>query len=402
MLRIAFITYEFPPETGKGGIGTYTYELINLLASKEVDLTVFSASLKRSDSLKTINCTINYVKCKESKDFTETVFDVFYKYHFLNPFDIIECPEINHNAIDIKQKLPNLSLIVRLHAGNHLVESLKKKYIPFTAKIRFVLGSLRRFKWNLGYWKQYNYLLDQEYKFTLMADGISVPSQTMKRWAKDNWKISDELIEVIPNPFTPSVDLLNLPIKEEIKSVTVMFLGRLNVLKGLVNLTLAMVKILGNYPDCKLIIVGQDGPSVDINLTMKEWIKSKLQKNDNQLFFKPDFDHEDLASYLSEADIILIPSLFESFSYVCAEAMAAGKAVIGSLNSGMVDIIENNKSGILIDPNNVNEIFNAVKKLIEDKNLRKEISTNARREILTKFNSKSLREQYINYYKSKI
>jgi glycogen(starch) synthase len=108
--------------------------------------------------------------------------------------------------------------------------------------------------------------------------------------------------------------------------------------------------------------------------------------------------YEDLPAAISECEIVLLPSLFESFSYTCAEAMAAGKAVIGSDNAGMADLIENNKNGVLINPYKHKEIIDALQKLINHNQYRYQLSINARESILEKQNAAQTIHFFHEYY----
>jgi glycosyltransferase involved in cell wall biosynthesis len=245
------------------------------------------------------------------------------------------------------------------------VESLKKRYVPFLHKLRFVLGAVRRGYWDAGYWRKYSYKNDADYKFTIMADAITAPSTAMKEWAVNNWGISGEKISVIGNPFTPSEAFLKLPVPNAFIYKTVIFFGRLNVLKGLVNATKAMKKILERHSDWKFKVIGDDGPGpLPGGLQMRAWIKEQLSCYNDRVMFYDGVPYEMLPELLEEGEIVILPSLFESFSYACLEAMAAGKTVIGSKSGGMKDLIENGKTGLLIDPESEDSLYNAINFLI--------------------------------------
>ena len=56
-----------------------------------------------------------------------------------------------------------------------------------------------------------------------------------------------------------------------------------------------------------------------------------LKKFENQIEFIDWIDYEQILEFYSRTEICIFPSLFESFSYVCAEAMSAGNAIIQSI-----------------------------------------------------------------------
>jgi glycogen synthase len=401
-LRIAYISYELPPDIPKGGIGTYTLQVAKLMYNAGAAVHVFAGSSTRDITEQIDGIVIHRIMCFNPSNFTEKLLDVFTKVNAEINFNIIECPEIHNHGVVIKKIFSRIPLIIRLHAPNYLVESIKKKYMPFTAKLRFVLGALRRGKFDLGYWRKYYYKSDSECQFIKLADVITAPSKTMKDWVVKNWKIDASKIVVIPNPFTAPFALLNLSIHKMAINKKIVFFGRLNVLKGLVNATFAMKIILKEYPQYSFSVIGDDGPGPYNKVTMRQWMQVQFEEVKKQVAFLDGQTYEKLPLEIADAEIALLPSLFESFSYTCAEAMAAGKAVVGSINTGMEDMIDHNKNGTLVNAENVQEIYEATKQYIDNNELRYNIAVNARNDISTKFDASNIGNQYIDFYKEVI
>lgn len=396
-MRIAYITYEFPPDTGKGGIGTYCNQVSEMMAKAGWDVHVFAGSSFRQSNENTNGVTIHRIKSSDPHTFTKAVVRVFTAEHTLMPFDLIEAPEIHSNYKEIVNLFPELPLIIRLHAPNQLVERLKKKYIPLSRKIRFVLGSFVRLRPNLGYWKAYDKYVDTDYINIGSKHSISAPSQSMKDWAITNWHIPEKKITVIPNPFEAPTQLVNLAINEKEVSI-ILFYGRLNVLKGLYNASIAMKEILKKNQSVKFRLIGDDQTGPYGYGSMKEWIRNELKIVNSRVEFLDGISYEQLADSIADADIVLIPSLFESFSYTCAEAMAAGKVVIGAKGTGMENMIQNNVTGILVDPNKMTEIRAAINLIVRNKDLKLKIRNNARESIIHKFSAETLLPLYKQYY----
>ena len=345
-MRIAFISYEFPPETGKGGIGTYVKQIAAALSSLSWDVHVFAGSYNPGFSQKKEGYWLHTIQCNDAHDFAYKVVDEFDNYHTIEKFNLIESAEINGNALIIKKKYPELPLVVRLHAPNYLIENLKNRYLPFFAKLRFVLGSVRRFKFDMGYWRTYNKNDDTDYNFIKLANFITAPSKPMKQWVVNHWDMPVDKIKVIPNIFSPPDLLLEIPVLKNCPYKRVVFFGRLNVLKGLVNVTKVMNKILQKYPDWQFRVIGDDGNGPSAGTSMRAFMKAQLHAVINRVEFLDGMVYEALPEAIADGEIVLLPSLFESFSYTCAEAMAAGKAVVGSQNGGMADLIQHEKSGL--------------------------------------------------------
>lgn len=401
-LKIAFITYEYPPDTGKGGIGTYTHQMALLLQSVGVVVHIFAGSHSREIEEDKGGIVIHRILCESPQDFRAKVVEVFKKEHEKKPFDIIESAEIHSNALEVKRAFPSIPLVVRLHAPDYIVESLKKRYVPFLYKLRFVLGAIRLGYWDAGYWRNYHFEKDPDFQFTNMADAVTAPSTAMKDWVVENWKIRPEKISVISNPFQPSDSFLNLPVTTGFEHKTIIFFGRLNVLKGLVNATKAMKKIMAKHPEWKFKVIGDDGAGpIPGGQNMREWMKEYLDWFKERVFFYDGVSYDSLPELLKEGEIVILPSLFESFSYTCIEAMAAGKVVVGSNIGGMNDLIESGKTGVLIDPENVDELYRAINSLITDPVTSFEMAKHARMHIMAGANrNDKVLSQTINLYRS--
>lgn len=394
---MAFISYEYPPDTAIGGIGEYTRQVAGLLANAKFDVHIFAGSHIQSNTCIENDITIHRVQCTGPHNFKTNVVPYFEMEHASNPFQLIESPEIHGNAAEIKQSFPTVPLIVRLHASNWLVESFKKQYVPLNTKIRYFLGALRRGKWDLGYWRNYDYKNDADFIFVQLADFISAPTIQMKNWVSSNWKINPDKIKVIENPFVENEAFKNAITDNEEQAI--IFYGRLNVLKGLITATKAMKQILKNNPGWRWIVIGDDGTAADGKASMKVWMQSQLKNVTAQVTYYDSLPNKKIPELLRQASIVLIPSLFESYSYVTIEAMCAGKAVIGSTNTGIASLIENNVTGRLANPYNNKEWKNTVQQLINDKKLRQRIGKAAREYVESKY---LINTEIIAYYKKEI
>ena len=109
-------------------------------------------------------------------------------------------------------------------------------------------------------------------------------------------------------------------------------------------------------------------------------------------------NYDAIPTAIRDTEIVLLPSLFESFSYTCIESMAAGKAIVGSNNGGMSDLLQNGESGLLIDPENYQDIYAAIKRLVQNNELRYSIAVKTRERVLKDFNATAPAEKLIAYY----
>jgi len=396
-LHIAYITHEFPPDTGFGGIGTYTCHIAKMMLALGHTPEVFTASFERDITEVYEDYFVHRVKVKNLKDFKYKVTDKFTEVHKKKPFQLMECPEIGGEAEFIKDKYPAIPLIVRLHTPGVLVTRLQNAYSPLFQKMRFVVGGMIRGKIDFGYWSKHdkNQMSDPDFLITEKAKLITAPSKAMKQWAVKFWQIDPEKIRVIPNPYLPAHDLLNIPIEKTSKRIT--FVGRLNILKGMVSLTKAIPAVLDKHPDWVFRFIGKNEKSHIPGTNMKNWMQEQLYRHKDAVEFIDWVDNKDLASYYADSEICVFPSLFESFSYVCVEAMSAGRAIVGSEKGGMIELL-GEECGLLINPYKFRSISRAINKFIEHPELREKCKENARKRILNSFSAKKSGEKMLKVY----
>ena len=121
-----------------------------------------------------------------------------------------------------------------------------------------------------------------------------------------------------------------------------------------------------------LVVVG-DGP-------LLEQLKAKAEKEyfdgnlENVYFTGSRTDVEDI---IPSSDLLVLPSFTESFGLVLIEALACGKPVIGSNVGGIKEIITDDV-GLLIDPNDSEDLTKAIDRILTDKNLMEKFKSNAR------------------------
>lgn len=102
----------------------------------------------------------------------------------------------------------------------------------------------------------------------------------------------------------------------------------------------------------------------------------------------------DIFPFLRESDCFILPSLYEGMPVTLVEAMGCGIPIIASAVGGVPDMIENEESGILIEPN-VDSLVNAMQRIMLDDRLRRSIGLNA----LTKSNDFSSTNMFNGYTK---
>ncbi|MEA3463660.1 MAG: glycosyltransferase family 4 protein [Patescibacteria group bacterium] len=176
--------------------------------------------------------------------------------------------------------------------------------------------------------------------------------------------------------------------KYNLQNKIVLFsLGRLVKRKGFDKVIKALPKVLKNTPNLAYVIAGT-GPD-------KEYLKkclNNLRQNAQKkiIFLDKIFEHEKCA-WLDLCDIFIMPARningdFEGFGIVYLEANLYGKPVIAGHSGGIMDAVQDGVNGLLVNPESVSDIANAIIKLSRDKKLRKKLGERGKERAVCEFN----------------
>ena len=184
---------------------------------------------------------------------------------------------------------------------------------------------------------------------------------------------------------------------EEVKKrekFTFIVVAGLIPLKGIDILLYAFQKVVEEYPKLELLIIG-DG--IEKNNLLK--ISNELNIT-SQVYFLGSQSREFVAKYMKESHVFVLPTKYEAFGVVFAEALAVGLPVISTKNSGGPDDFINRKNGILVDIDNINELSMAMKNMIKNysKYNNKEIANNAKK----MFGKECFQNEYTKIYKEAV
>ena len=129
----------------------------------------------------------------------------------------------------------------------------------------------------------------------------------------------------------------------------VLFVGRIQPLKGLDVALEAFAQIRRKLDDARLVVVG--GPSGPLGEEELVRIRQRAValSLEGSVDFVPSRPHQEIAGYYRAADVLLVPSRSESFGLVAAEAQATGLPVVASRIGGLAYTVEDGTSGFLVD-----------------------------------------------------
>ncbi len=195
------------------------------------------------------------------------------------------------------------------------------------------------------------------------ADICFVPTEHLRNWIIEKYKIDPLKIQIIPNHV--NVDLFK-PIKKSTMSNIkhIIAVGRLSWQKRFDLLIDALEGM-----NWKLTIIG-DG-------SLKKYLKHRAKRKSVSLNLTGNIPNQELPKYLNKADIFVICSSWEGHPKALIEAMACGCACVGTDSPGINNIIIHKENGLLCVPNSA-ALENSIKTLLFDEKLRKKVQKNAR------------------------
>jgi glycosyltransferase involved in cell wall biosynthesis len=107
-----------------------------------------------------------------------------------------------------------------------------------------------------------------------------------------------------------------------------------------------------------------------------------------------------LLEVYEQTSILLLTSEIETSPMAVTQAMAAGKAVVAKAVGGVPFLIDDGRTGLLVEPNNPQQIADAIVRLAQDHDLRQRVGQAARQEALERFEAKAVAEKTYMVYQS--
>ena len=194
------------------------------------------------------------------------------------------------------------------------------------------------------------------------AQRVIVPSAYLKTIVS-NWGVSQKAITVIPNAVS---DLSNKGNRKTLRGLLrfqgkfVISAGRLIPHKRFDALVRLVPSFVKRFPEFKLLIVG-DGPERQ----RLETCVTRLKLH-NHVVLTGALPRDVLFSYIKAADVFVLNSTYEGFSHVLLESLSIGTPVVATRIGGNLEIIEHEKSGLLVGSGKERALEDALLRVLSD------------------------------------
>lgn len=227
-----------------------------------------------------------------------------------------------------------------------------------------------------------NWTLDSVKK----AKKIITVSKTTKKDVIKNYQVEDNKVEVIYNGYeklknNPTLSLgstsgvgIRLPRGEKLHRNYILYVGTLQSRKNIPILIKAFAHFKVDYPEFQLVIAGKKG-----------WLFTEIFNEVERLNLKKDvvftgyIEDEKIVELYKSAFCFILPSLYEGFGITLVEAMSFGCPTIASFTSSLPEV--GGEASLYFDPQSEKDLYEKLKLLKEDKNLRQELIKKGRERV---------------------
>ena len=375
-MRILQVIHYFSPLHGGGSINV-AYNLSKQLVERGHEVTIFTTDfeldkdyIQSLDGVRVVpfHCIANIgqmlISPKMKKQLKKEIrdFDIIHMHNFRSYQNIVA----HHYA-----KKYNIPYILQAHGS----------VLPFFQK-----QGLKK-------------IFDLFFGYKILRDASKIIAVTkMETEQYKKMGVNENKIDIVPNGIDLS-EYENLPRRGEFRrkyligddEKIILYLGRLHKIKGIDLLVNAFADLIKELDDVRLVIVGSDDGFLS---TLKGQIED-LKLGNKILFTGPLYERDKLGAYV-DADVYVLPSVYEIFGITVIEACACGMPVIVTDRCGIADFVD--KIGYVVEYDK-GQLQDKLLKILSDEELRRRFGEEGKRLVREEFEWDKIVMQVENVYK---
>jgi glycosyltransferase involved in cell wall biosynthesis len=324
-----------------GGGGAYRELAVHKVIAQRHQIGFFTGNFKAARvcdepnfRYRHLGLRANYLLSRISFSFFATIHSLFSK------CDIVAIPYSIYSPVLTFLLKPDKTVVLFFHVTGK--ETIKKYgafgYLPLLAE-RLVLGTARN--------------------FITLTDSMAGDIKRQKR-----------PLNVVAGYVSFETSLST---QEQIDGKFILCFGRIDIhMKGIDILIPAFEKIAPLYSDCRLVIAGR-GSEKDVY-----WLKQRIDSSPFRDRFQclTNVTEETKRTLFHTATFVCMPSRFEGWNIAAIEAAACSRATLGTRIHGLTDAIKENVTGLLVQPENKDELAEKMQLLLSDPSLRNRLGEN--------------------------
>ena len=392
-MTIVFVTREIPP--GCGGIGRFTWDLAIAFAAQGHDIHLITESPDRhrvdfADGMWIHRCLPIHDgdwKTPETPPVVEknlawatAVHQEARRIASTRRVDIVSAPIWDTEGI-FCQLDPSLNTVLTL-------ETTLRTVVDMNPSWRSSPGM--------------DQLLHLEEEVVRTARFITAPSQDVLNKVTRDVNGLGELATTRVTPLGVPDHSAAFASKRRDDKIRVLCVGRLEKRKGPDLLLAAAAILLPEFPNAEFVLVGNDRiPAEGSQQTYREQFLDKHGDESfaSQVIFRGLVSEGELYQEYADCDIFCLPARYESFGLVLVEAMSFTKPVIASCIGGMAEIVVDENSGLLVYPDHVDSLVQALRRLLGDRKLREKMGHVSRARYLQHYTDLRMLERTLMFYR---
>ncbi|MBN2474324.1 MAG: glycosyltransferase family 4 protein [Pirellulales bacterium] len=377
-MHVCFVTHEYPqPDANHGGVGVAVQTLGRLLVKAGHRVSVVGTWREHHDAIERDEGVVVHrvrgsrlpaARClPNSIRINRTLAEI--DRH--TPIDVIEAPDTGLAFLSARVKAPR---VMRMHGGHlfHRHELLEKPAL----------------------WRTF-----QERRSSGKADyHVSVGRYVGEVTAR-LLRLEHDKVTVIHNLVDDAeFHLPDSPHRPD--PCQLLTIGSVCRLKGLRELVLATLEVIGDFPSAVLTIAGRDVREAKTGVTYREAELLPLIPPGAQQHFRflGAIGHSEIPDLLTQSGICIFPSHTEAMPVAWLETLAMGRPLIGADIGPGRELIRDGFNGLLCKPYDRKDIAEKIKSLLGSESLRERLAANARRDFRERFSTEKLLDENIRFF----
>jgi glycogen synthase len=359
-LRICLVSDGYPPENAGSGITTYTVTMARGLVQEEHTVSVIAPALDEGASVSERDGVwlhrilparlpgSPFRRRRGGKTFLDAylfaraVGAEVQKIMHEGGLDVIESPEHGAGGFALAMNGGRLPHVVRLHAPLFLVNEAAGRRLSAGGRI-----------------------VDAMERTTVRRAALMTsPSRALGAVVAPRFGIDPGRIRVVPNSI--DTDVFRPARQGTPHPPTVLYVGKVAPLKGVFVLADAIPLVIRQIPEARVVIVGSDHPTANGGGSSKREMLARLRQAgvaSNVAVLDP-VERTRLVGLYGDADVCVIPSLWENFSYACLEAQSCAVPVVAAAVGGLVEMIDHGRDGTLVPSNDPARLAEGILELL--------------------------------------
>ena len=227
------------------------------------------------------------------------------------------------------------------------------------------------------------------------ADRVIAVSAQMREDILRHFAVDPDRVVVIHNGIDPDrfrrVERRDALDRRGVRPPYVLFVGRITEQKGIFHLLEATRKLPAGV-QVVLCASAPDTPEIE------ERLRRALTDHPNVLWISEMVPVDEVIQLYSHAAVFACPSVYEPFGLINLEAMACGTPVVASAVGGILEVVEDGRTGLLVPPGNADALATALRRVLDDRDLAARLGQAGRRRVEERFSWASVAERTAGVY----